>query len=213
MKSNGKLATFGEVKAKNEQEVYIPGQIDPWIHLIPMAGGQIDTRLPIAIRYEGELTTRPKRIKKILGTSLPRFQSGQSFRRWGKERIYVPLTTLPSPHASQRLNTAQHLIEMQTPPMHFVDGVPNFSEVGLGVPNAFGQYVPNVERNWWGEIISTIEQGFTQYFEVEKAEEEAKMQALMPTTARFLPAGTSNYLPYIIGGGILLILLKRRKRK
>jgi len=218
MLSSRRLRTFGETKESREEQfdLYYPGRIDRFFPLFnPFSEGEMEDFVSAKNWTEYSKGWKiPKRVKGIPGDTLARYKTGESFRRWGKERVGRRLKLLPSPQNEVQPDYFNQLIEMPVPPIVFLDGVPSYGEIPFGTRRAaFGQAEP--ERGEWGELISAITESGKMVLGLETAKYQAR---IAETQAKQVEAGLSwtdrysKYLPYLLVGvgGIILLSKKRR---
>lgn len=210
MLTSNKLITFKDVVEKAEEDLYAPGEI---VGAPFPRSDELDNHLYIP-RYSTEMVVPSideeaddRLPPRISGTELKRFQTGKSLRVWGKERIARALNLIPD-----QIYGDYEVDEFPPESSFVVDGVPNFKEVGFGQGNLVQDSSPGPSRDETGMLISTLTQVASQYFDIQKRQYQPVVQtpsqASMGSSLLGGASTLSNYLPYIIIGGIALLMLK-----
>lgn len=212
MISDKRLATFGEVKEEIENGFYVQGEVSRAPRVFPTL--MDDSRTYLTPRehldWKDDMMP-PKRLKRIPGGTIPRYQTGLSLRKEGKARILRNLQIIPPAYYQTQWAAGMPWTrKIPTQPTVLIDGVPNYEEIPFGESNSFGQEGANVERNWWGELVGGVEKVSSQLIGVERAKYEARLAEVQAQQASLLPQG--SIIPYVIIGGIVLYLLKGKRR-
>jgi len=241
MYSRRHLSTLAEeIQKKEEVDIYQPGDLSKVIKLSPNTKEEVDIRHYPYINFnpEGrgvyELVTyeppwkRPDDIKKQLkdmGPEIPRYNTGYSLRKWGKEQMGGRLKMIGMPHQVVQPGSIPQMKEIRQPPFAFVDvgplpsgfsgfldGVPDWVEVPFGV--SLGQ-LDTVGKGFWGELWSGLTSVGQQLIQTQEAKYQAEVarvgQQVTPivSQAALIPTGISTYL--LIGGAVLAFFLFRGK--
>lgn len=208
MLSQNKLNSFEEVKRKKEEDIYYPGLIDGFFPLFnPFSEEEIKEMSSSKdwIQYSRDWV-QPKKVKGIPGDLLPRYKTGTSFRRWGKERIGKRLKMLPSPHQEVQSEYSEQLTEIPTFPRVFLDGVPQYGEIPFRTTarSSFGQ---EPERGEWGQLISAVAESGKMLLGLRAARYQARVARAQAEREKEKEISWIKYLPYVllgVGGALLL---------
>ncbi len=210
MISSGNLRTFGQAVAKAEEDIYLPGEMIPedgYLSVVNEPGGP---RMMFDSPWE-----KPKSTRGIPGTRLDRFKTGISLRRGAKMEIFRKLDIIPSSHIPNGPNYSS-VDELPSGPTYFVDGVPNYDEVGFGQGDLVSDVQQGPTRNWWGGLETAIVDLSNLYFRTQSAPYEAQIKTSeAQIKASVIPPQSTitKYIPYLIGGGVLFLLLKKGGKK
>ncbi|MEM4313076.1 MAG: hypothetical protein QXH95_03370 [Thermoplasmata archaeon] len=122
-----------------------------------------------------------------------------NLREYGKKRIYRKIWKFPYNIKKFHQGFYRYPFEIWS-----------FDEVPATAVN-LREDIPTVQRDWWGNIVSTIVSSVQQFFEIQKLKEQAKIEALKTQTD-----GGFNWIKYGligIGAGILGYYFLIRKRR
>ncbi len=226
MLAQGSLITFDKKKREARVDLIIAGEMYPVQKARPFINEELEGRVNPTTMIWSEEWSRPRRIKKLEGTTLKRFSGGKSLRLQGKERILGRLNLMSSEHIP---GYSRNRAFSKTPqlPVYFPE-LSGFGDEPVGT-NISASTSENVSRGIWGELQNTITKGIDYLMEIQKTKyttkaaiEATKMAQAQASAAQaqymtILQKPTEfdfkKYLPIIAlaGGGLILFTILSKK--